>query len=1346
MKGCDSRKVVRKILMAALVSGAVADLRAAEDNWWTRDGELKVSGDISSNDHWNLGNEALTRWRFNDIPASWESEVKLTVPANYAPKATALFVYAEAGQTVELTGGDLLFPARDDVDYSWEPLLLGKGNGRSGSSVFYWQYQGSPNRRAAVMDWRDVHAIVASTAEKTSVDFIGGTLALTNQFGRADFFGAAIPCAEVTFRDGANFLCNGGFNLIGNAITNRLTFVGGDHFLSNGAVILYDIGQGWTTEQVGLMEMILSKGARLETKGANSFIAGGIGGARTTENKTMRIVVKEGSLLDMGVRAITARGAGTVEVLVDGGSELRYGDDMYFPMASKNTDKAQYITSRLVGTDGAFINGNGGGSDFFLGSDDQRGDAEACPSEICLTNSALQVGANLYVQAGEVHAVCSCITNNILYLGRTAHPSAVNLAGGELILRSTSTSSAVGHTGIGTLAASEGAVVRPATKLTVGQEAGSSGTLSLASGATFVGNEIAGGSGTSALVADGGVLAPSAAAPNLLHGLTSAKLTAKGLTVRSDSAVTIAQSFTDAEGEAGVLRLGGRGEKTLSGTASDVSAVVVSEGALVFTDTARCASTVVVTNGATVAFGGSSADGTLKGLVLGDAESTATLVLTPEKKIAVDGTIALDHLRVVLEGGFAQGTYTVLEATGDVSEATRSAWQYTLVHSGTPSGCVATFACGEEGGKTAFTMTLAPAVEHRITVPEGTSQTIGTVERLGANEMLTVDVREGAAAEITAALGAGNFVKEGRGALTLTSAENDFFGRLSTFGGLFAVPNLLALGFERFGLGTFTLGAGTLQLGEAGADEQRFEPRLVVETPADAIPGVVVKTDSDIVMASPEMRRGAILKRGAGRLTLEVEGVTALTVTNASAGYNSGMQQKDLVFDESGNVPTGPDAWYVGFNVLEGETVVRGLAPGARVETTHHVAVGASVTSGTANPGFVVDNAAFVSSGAGCRFHLACGISANNPFAESPYLFVTNNATFQCGWLNVSENSATRYPRLSPRILVDHSVFKVGNMLVTGDWHYPEWTFRNDARFYSNQLYAGAKRANFVFDASICAKNADLEPLEYYDVYSYYERDSTFRNGSLFCCDRIVSNAGKASCTNFWNFDDSEWRPAKGDFAFSFPNAWNQLVRVTGRGLILAPPAEATWRMPLKVTGEGGLVKRGAGTLVFDTNEAHGEKVAGDPVTLDCTGTVAVEEGTLRVLKDAPRAGLTFAVADGATLDFADAVMADVTVAGAGRVTGGTLAGLTIVPDAEAVPTFDGAQLGGAVAVDFGRTAESPLEAGTYVVARYAGAAPSFANWTAKGLGRRGLKIVYTAAEGVITATVDVSGLVLIVR
>lgn len=248
------------------------------------------------------------------------------------------------------------------------------------------------------------------------------------------------------------------------------------------------------------------------------------------------------------------------------------------------------------------------------------------------------------------------------------------------------------------------------------------GTMEFAAGASvrlhWSNNQADAVASTVTVVADGGrILYSSAPGADTLKGtFNEVSVGAKGLTVESAAAVTLAQPFVNKPGERGILRLVGPGAKTLGGVGTTLAEIVVAEGMLTFAADARATSAVTVTNGAKVAFGTRDAANALAGLVVGDATSRGTLVVAPGETVCVNGPVTFCKLAFERNGSFGVGTSETIVASSEPATAeTIRAWE-TAVVLNAEDGATYTFTAESDdtgGARFRLTVTETPTVTLR---------------------------------------------------------------------------------------------------------------------------------------------------------------------------------------------------------------------------------------------------------------------------------------------------------------------------------------------------------------------------------------------------------------------------------------------------------------------------------------------------------------------------------------------------------------------------------------------------------------------------------------------------------
>jgi len=170
-------------------------------------------------------------------------------------------------------------------------------------------------------------------------------------------------------------------------------------------------------------------------------------------------------------------------------------------------------------------------------------------------------------------------------------------------------------------------------------------------------------------------------------------------------------------------------------------------------------------------------------------------------------------------------------------------------------------------------------------------------------------------------------------------------------------------------------------------------------------------------------------------------------------------------------------------------------------------------------------------------------------------------------------------------------------------------------------------------------------------------------------------------------------------------------------------------------TADGGLVKKGAGTLALSGANTF-------------TGPAVVEEGVLQALGDAALPTIT-EVRYGAALDLCGASRTVGGLAGDGVVQNGTLVIAGPIPAGHGVPFLDcGLETAKGAAIDFGRTEANPVQLGkTFLVAQIADeSAVGNLRFKAVNSGLDNCGVGVTVADGNVYVTTETRGMTLLVR
>ena len=852
--------------------------------------------------------------------------------------------------------------------------------------------------------------------------------------------------------------------------------------------------------------------------------------------------------------------------------------------------------------------------------------------------------------------------------------------------------------------------------------------------------------GTAKLAGNGGTLRAASANVNFLRNLNSATCGSKGLAIESDYDITIAQGFSDAAGETGELILTGSGAKTLSG-ASTVSRIVAAGGTVVFADGATASGTLVVTNGAKVVFTGDPGDVGLNGLVLGDSSTSGVLSLSAGQTLAVGGDVVVNSAKVELVGEFAFGsTNALLTATGVVSGESAAAWADALISSGAVEAYSYDFLVSSDGGVTSLKMGVGDAA-FRIVQETGTRDYSSAVE-LGASAKAFVAVSNAATLAMSGKVARGAVKKVGEGKFYLTNPGNVLLGGIVSEAGLFSVPTAAALGFGG-GLDVFALRGGTLEF--TSTSPESLPGSIIVD--AGSKTAAVVRNAGDLVVAGLSLESGDLVKRGAGRLVVDSTGGGEVTLTRddgtSTNGWDPSTHAADL--NDSGIAPT---TGYMGLNVAEGALVLKGDAS-ATFDAPNCVMVGMRTSEGVAQPELVVDGAkANLATSGLFQF---CGYQTASTAALRPRFTLVNGAdvsvaTFMVG--RGQDYAVTTWPTTT----VDNATLSVSSF--RGGYHgmcNHGIVMRNGARLYATaMLHYGP--TYFDVANSAVQKNAagDCTAVSFNDKAGEW----TFRDGSYLALNKMSTTKTSAADAFTINFDGGTWETGGGDYqTFHLCNAEMFIIRATGSGGLTLPVAHGkTVNVARAISGDGPIVKTGAGTLVFETQGTWDSALTTktpleDGVSLATTGLLDVREGSVSIHAGACRSGGSYRAAQGSSVDFCGNSVGAASFSGAGEFAAATVSGGKIVVplsddgSAEAAPVFSSMAFSGGVKVDFGRDTPPDGPAEGLVVATFPDGAPDVSGWRSRNTGKGTRATFRVAANGKdVLADIKTTGFILILR
>ncbi|MFA7174204.1 MAG: hypothetical protein WC340_12495 [Kiritimatiellia bacterium] len=880
----------------------------------------------------------------------------------------------------------------------------------------------------------------------------------------------------------------------------------------------------------------------------------------------------------------------------------------------------------------------------------------------------------------------------------------------------------------------------------------------------------------------------------------------------------------DAQGEGRIVVAGSKvNAVTFTGKSSQESELVSAGTAIVkLAGEAMHYSHVIVTNNAAFSVQGATQTGAIfKALTLGNANSTGTLMLDADEPVTVDGAIELIAAKLAFSSTLAYGTNTVFESSAGTQNAGAvERWNFKIgvtVIQGLPAGAYVKFQCVEQDGKLLFQIKIAaehPSLEGDTTWsgPETTwatsSNWSGSVKPTanlravfaGANPLTVTLPADAEAAAVQFAAG-GYTLSGGR----LEISDNDSASIESPAGAneivselvlnaltecMVAAGSSLSLSSRVFGNGVVKKGAGALllsgvgnalshgieiregTLGFAGSEPIAVDAQLAINVSASPSNAVVLKADAPATIALGNATQGSIYKRGSAPLVLE-------TLTDVTLGLKAwkadDVLTTDYVFVNSAAVPEWPHG---PINVAEGALVFRGTgtsvpkvtlsAPASDNRSHSFVGMRLAVASSEtpSEPGLVVDHANLASPTR--ELYLGAGLSAATTYARAPYVTLTNGAVLTIRNFIVGSGSMTK--DIHPEFTADASTLSINQLypnasLITAATNV--FKFVNGSSLFQSAAMNIQGSVRFLFDHSgFYGNNSNQVRTVNIGVGSFGETsgfiaDFTFSNGSRFNCDSLSYTAAASSTKApfILTFEDSEWYAGAGTVTLPTTNL-NVSVQTVAGGIVFAPPSGAVWKFVSPISGAGGLVKAGAGTLLFDRQFKYHAYVVGDPETLRYTGATDVREGTLAITEGAiSRPYAEFHTGYSGALDLLDGSLVSPVLSGAGTFRGGTLVtpmikvSVTEEGEVAEIPTLDfanGLATEGLVTIDFGRTAENPLVVAKtgLTVARWTGTAkPDLSNWESAGTGVPDSKCQFLAEDdSTITAIPGRKGLMIIIR
>ena len=845
---------------------------------------------------------------------------------------------------------------------------------------------------------------------------------------------------------------------------------------------------------------------------------------------------------------------------------------------------------------------------------------------------------------------------------------------------------------------------------------------------------IAGGEGEALFYADGGKIEVAAANADFFRNFDLAELGATGLEIHSAYDMAAAQKFTNGT-NGGRLVLSGKGTKTFTSAETSLSALEISGGKAVFPAGIASLGAVCVKDGGTLAFDGEPPATAISSLVLGDDGSVGILAVKRGKPIKVAGDVTVNAAKIVLDEEFASGEdgsdFRVLEFTGEISEESEKRLALAVAE-GLAEGDVADFSIVGEAGSRGVSVRIRRRSDVTIRLDAGVSNATENVS-FACGEKLAAIAGPEATLTMGGVYGCGKFVKEGVGKVVLASGESRFLDGILLAGGLLSAGDLNALVYGNpVSSGAIVLSNGTLEVTHPAEGLRLAKPLHFESAPTNMLyannvyrgrDAVIIKNDVPLAMPVPSPAKAAFMKRGMAPMTIEADGAVAFPAERGHDvfGYDPSQSFVEYVFDDYGNVPG--KCVYPALSIVEGELKFKGVgSEPAEVGVYGSIMLSVPTKSVAVQPSLVLDNTKLVNKESGTRAYLGLFSRYANMAVSEVALVVTNNSVFSADTICVNKGASTG---AKARIDVDSSKFIATYLLYAGYGYQNDivYSFRNGSELLAKSVSLNSS-IRMDFDGSKFAKDANLSPVE---LVAYGETDFgfSFRNGSEFFCNSIKAHyASMPGLKVNLLFDNSKWTPGAGDFAFTGTSFASASVVVEGAGLRLEPPAGKTWTFGLPVSGDGGMVVGGEGTLQLDGGKWSAK------------GAVDVKTG--------------------ATLDLGGTEAEGLFVSGGGTLKNGTLSGggiaVSLNEDGTAangdLPLLSGIGFSGSMRVKLNLADGRLLPPyRTVAIARYEGEAPDVGSGRiVKDPENRTLGAKFTAKDGAIYMTPGYYGSILIVR
>jgi hypothetical protein len=582
---------------------------------------------------------------------------------------------------------------------------------------------------------------------------------------------------------------------------------------------------------------------------------------------------------------------------------------------------------------------------------------------------------------------------------------------------------------------------------------------------------------------------------------------------------------------------------------------------------------------------------------------------------------------------------------------------------------------------------------------------------------------------LTGEVGNGGPVKRGEGALYLANAGNEFLRFLSLECGVLGVSSHAAAGLSAATLGGLKLSGGVFAFQD---DSEKTLPCTLSVCSANENAPIGIKVDSPLIVKFLQASGGALIKFGTAPLIFEPPSGAVVNLTPAKGTSDGDPTSPYSIGSLDLDKWATPASGYKGFNIAEGEVVLRGDKD-TTFDLVNGLMIGVSSTDGVVQPALTIDGAKV---NLASSYHMFLGgFVQSDSFIGSPKLSILNGAEVSTYTFNCGRNcNRAQYPTVT----VDRASWTVKDFRCSYNWcSYPRYFLSNGSRLSVGGVlnygpsYFQVSNSEFTVQKNIELHSAGGE--------WFFGENSTFEASVI-----KTTSVGNNQCSGFsLVFDGCTWKTQGSDKLFRLYLAEKFSFRTAGEAGLVLPLADGE-NLPVAraIDGPGGLVKTGAGVLIFETQGTYDETLAdktplADPVTLAFEGLLDVREGRVAVAEGACREGGAYRIVEGAAIDFGGNALEGVSFAGGGKVENVALAGATLkCSEADGAPEFENSSFNGRVWVDFGRASDDNSLASGIVVAKVAGNCQiDLSKWRARNAGSE-CSVRFSLADGVVKADI----------